>query len=414
MAYLTDVNLRERSGESARVHYFTVILVWLALINVLTFLYHMLNVSMFNTVSNLLCISLIGYGSYTLYRFSNNSTNLLYVVIACIFVCLSIAFNGSKASVTDGIKYLSIYIFYAAGYATASRYRPIETRLVYFLTALPLVFFVAFGDSRVPEFVQLNIGNTFSYFANANVATLYFSALVFTVSQPLGWRAIFLQFLNIAVMNKVGAAAATVAAIGLWIMIPLRKESVLALVAFALAVVCAYSLGAFDRALAMLESMQLLADLGPDYVSRLSFKRLVQVTGTTDLSGFFRVIHWANIWDIYSSGGIGTIIFGYGIGQTANLTVLPLIPHNDYLRMLVEYGLINLIIFVCFLVHVLRSLKIGIAKVLFMVLLLYFFSENLIDHFSSMTLYFTYAGRFAAMSEDEPAPARGSSDSPHS
>jgi O-Antigen ligase len=402
MAYITDTDLRERAGESANTHYFTIILAWLAVINVLTFFYHMLNVSMFNTFSNLLCISLIGYGSYTVYRFSNNATNLLYVVVACTFVVLSIAFNGSKASVTDGIKYLSIYVFYAAGYATASQYRSIEPPLVYFLTALPLVFLVALGGSRVPEFEQLNLGNTFSYFANTNVATLYFAALIFAVAQPLGWSAIFLQFLNIALMNKVGAAVATVAAIGLWIMIPLRRESVLALAAFALAVVCAYSLGAFDRALAMLESMRLLADLGPDYVSRLSFKRLVQVTGTTDLSGFFRVIHWANIWDIYSGSGFGTIIFGYGIGQTPNLTVLALVPHNDYLRILAEYGLINLIVFVCFLAHVLRSLKMGIAKVLFMVLLLYFFSENLIDHFASMTLYFTYAGRFAAMSQEEP------------
>ena len=89
--------------------------------------------------------------------------------------------------------------------------------------------------------------------------------------------------------------------------------------------------------------------------------------------------------------------------------MLPFIPHNDYLRILVEYGPINLIVFVCFLAHVLRSLKIGIAKVLFMVLLLYFFSENLIDHFASMTLYFTYAGRFAAMSrEEEPCASKRS------
>ena len=279
------------------------------MINVLTFLYHALNVSIFNTFSNLLCLSLIGYGSYIVYRFSNNPTNLLYIVVACTFVVLSIAFNGSKASVTDGIKYLSIYVFYAAGYATASQYRSIETRLVCFLAALPLVFLVAFGDSRVPEFVQLNLGNTFSYFANANVATLYFGALVFTMAQQLGWRAIFLQFLNIALMNKVGAAVATVVAIGLWIMIPLRKESVIALAAFALVAVVANSLGAFDRALAMLESMQLLVDLGPDYVAKMSFKQLVQLTGTTDLSGFFRVIHWTNIWDIYSSSGFGTIDF---------------------------------------------------------------------------------------------------------
>ena len=77
---------------------------------------------------------------------------------------------------------------------------------------------------------------------------------------------------------------------------------------------------------------------------------------------------------------------------------MPFIPHNDYLRMLAEYGLINLVVFVCFMLHVLRNLRTGQTKVLFMVLLFYFFTENLFDHFPSMTLYFTFAGRFAAMS----------------
>jgi hypothetical protein len=401
MAYVTETDLRERSDVSANAGYFIIVLKWLVLISVLTFCYHALNISMFHAFSNILCMSLIAYGAYTVYRFSNNSTNLLYIVLACTFVFLSIAFNGSKASVTDAIKYLSIYVFYAAGYACASHFRPLETRLVCILAVLPLVFLVLIGGSRVPEFIWYNQGNDFSYLANANVAALYFAALLFTMAQRLGWHAIFLQFLNIALMGKVGAAAATVAAMGLWIMVPLRKESVLALAAFALVALGAYSLGAFDRALAVLESMRMLADLGPEYVSRLSFGRLVQVTGTTDLSGFFRVIHWANIWDIYSSGSLGTKIFGYGIGQTPELTVLGFIPHNDYLRILAEYGLINLVVFVCFLVHVLRSLRIGVAKVLFMVLLIYFFSENLMDHFMSMTLYFTYAGRFAAKSREE-------------
>ena len=133
----------------------------------------------------------------------------------------------------------------------------------------------------------------------------------------------------------------------------------------------------------------------------MSFRRLVELTGTTDLSGFFRIIHWANIWDIYSSGALLNKLFGLGIGHSQHLTVLQFIPHNDYLRILAEYGLLNLFVFVCFMLHVLLNLKTGHTKVLFMILLIYFFSENLIDHFPSMTLYFTYAGRFAAMRGEE-------------
>lgn len=400
MAYLTEdgIGAANRVNELATPHYFTTVLVSIVAINIFTVLYHLLNSPLFNTISNASCIILIGYAGITVIRSQNNTAaNIVYIVAACILTFLSILFNFGNASITEGIKYLSIYIFYAAGYANATKIRAVEVRYVYFLAALPIFFFLAIGSSRVPEFVQLNIGNTFSYFANANAATLYFSALIFTMASRLGARAILLQFVNVALMNKVGVAVATVVAICLWIVIPLRKESIIGLTIFAIVAVIAFWVGAFDRALATFNSMGLLVDLGPDHVSRMSFRRLVELTGTTDLSGFFRIIHWANIWDIYSSGSFITKLFGYGIGQSQYLTVLQFVPHNDYLRILAEYGPLNLIVFACFLLHVLFKLKTGHTKVLFMVLLIYFCSENLIDHFPSMTLYFTYAGRFAAM-----------------
>ncbi|MBR1156040.1 O-antigen ligase family protein [Bradyrhizobium sp. JYMT SZCCT0428] len=400
MTDLTDsgAGFTKAAGETANAQYFVTILASITALSVLTFLYHLLNAPVFNTLSNAGCMMLIAYSGITVLRSPHTSTmNILYLAAACILTTLSIAFNWSQSSVTDGIKYLSIYIFYAAGHAYAAPLRSIETRYICFLAILPIAFLVAVGDSRVPDFVANNIGNTFSYFANANIATLYFSALVFALSDRLKGRAIFLQFLNAALMNKIGAAVATVVAVCLWILIPLRKESVIALTAFAAVSAIAFSLGAFDRAVTLLGSMSLLVELGPEVVSRMSFGKLVELTGTTDLSGFFRVIHWANIWDIYSSGGLATLLFGYGIGQTPYLTVLQFVPHNDYLRILAEYGPLNLIVFVGFLLHVLSNLKTGHAKVLFMILLIYFFSENLIDHFVSMTLYFTYAGRFSAM-----------------
>jgi hypothetical protein len=407
MAYLTDNTIRFSKGadESVNPQYFVIILASIALINVLTFFYHLLNSAIFSTLSNAACIGLIAYSAFVVCRSRHSSTtNIFYIAAACTFTFLSITFNVGNASVTDGIKYLSIYVFYAAGHACAAQFRATELRYIGFLAALPILFFLTFGDSRVPEFIQYNLGNTFSYFANANVAALYFSALVFTLTERLGGYAILLQLLNVALMNKLGVAVATIVAIGVWIAIPLRKESVIALIVLGLVTIIAVWLGAFDRAMATFESMKLLLELGPDIVSRMSFKQLVILTGTTDLSGYFRVIHWANIWEIYSSSGLGTLLLGYGIGRTPDLTVLKLLPpHNDYLRILAEYGLINLVVFVGFLLHVLFSLKKSLTRVLFMVLLIYYFSENLIDHFASMTLYFTYAGRFSAMPEkDEP------------
>lgn len=406
MAYLTNqsLGLTKTAGRAATPDYFTTLLGWVVVISVLTALYHGLNIRAFYIICNAVCISLIAYAGYAVFRSSNNSTtNIHFILAACTCTLLSIALNPSDSSVTDAIKYLSIYIFYAAGYACAGRLRSIHIFYFCVLTALPILYKLTIGDSQIPQVSIANLGNAFSYLYNTNIAVLYFAALIFALSDRLGRGAIPLQFANAVLMSKVGAAVATAGAIGLWIMFPLRKESALALlVAIAGGCIAVWS-GALDRVVAVLESMRLLIDLGPDYVSRMSFGRLVELTGTTDLSGFFRVIHWSNILDIYSSGSLATMLFGYGIGQTINLTVMPFIPHNDYLRVLAEYGLVNLVVFVCFLLHVLRNLTTGPTKVLFMVLLFYFFSENLIDHFPSMTLYFTYAGRFAAMSANDEA-----------
>jgi O-antigen ligase len=89
-------------------------------------------------------------------------------------------------------------------------------------------------------------------------------------------------------------------------------------------------------------------------------------------------------------------LFGYGASQTGVLTVLPLPPHNDYLRVLAEYGLLNFLVFAIFVFTIVFSLKDRAAKTMYTVLLIYFLSENLIDNFTSMTLFFSYAGRFTA------------------
>jgi hypothetical protein len=405
MAYLTGdaIGLSTRATQSAKPQYFITVLTSISALSVLAFLYHASNSAIFNTVSNAGCIALIAYSASIVLRSQHTSAiNLFYIVAVCTFTLLSIVVNIPNASLTDGIKYLSIYVFYAAGHACAAKFRSVEVRYICFLAALPIFFHLTIGNSRVPAFVEENLSNSFSYFANVNVGTLYFSALIFSLGERLGGRAILLQFLNAALMNKVGMGVATaVAAAGFWIAV--KKESAIALPIFILVAMVAVWVGAFDRAIATFESMKPLVDLGPEEVSRMSFRELVILTGTTDLSGFFRVIHWADIWGVYSNGSFGTLLFGYGIGRTPDLTILHLVPHNDYLRILAEYGSLNLILFVCFLLHVLFNLKTGLLRVLFVVLLMYFFSENLIDHFASMAIYFTYAGRFSAISrEDEP------------
>lgn len=399
MSSLTlDTMQRSKSPAASRrsERFFPVLCGALVVQSLLTFIYHLTGSTAFYAISNSVAIALIGYALITVLRSergSSASTTFLLMSVGATF--LSVLTNIASTSMPDVLKYLSLYIFYAAGCRNRTQIRPIELYCLYALAALPIAF-MAFGTSRIWE----SQDEPFGYLPNANIAVLHFSALLFAASPVFGNRVIFLQLLNAAFMNKIGAIVATMISICMWATVPLRRESVLSaaiIITPVIAIgVAAYQFGAFDRAITAFDGLVFVLEIDPRSVVSMSYQRLVLLTGSTDLSGFFRLIHWSNIWDIYSSGSLGTLIFGYGPGETPALTYAEMVPHNDYLRILVEYGPINLGIFVCFLIHIRGKLKTPPARVLFVVLCIYFFSENLLDSFTSMTLFFAYAGRMTA------------------
>ncbi len=392
---------------NATALYFPVLTISLVILNVFTFLYHYTGSTLFNVISNFVGISLLAFSLYVIVQHGEAArTAKNFLVAASVLITLSVLFNFAVASTTDAIKYLAIYILYAAGRSCGGTIRSVEVRCLYLLAALPLAF-LAVGTSK-PFAIESFASEVFAYFPNANTGVLYFSALLFAAAQRYGDKVILVQLINAVLMNRMGAVAATVVAVLTWIMFPLRLQSLVLMVLIGLGGAFAYSFGAFDRVITTIDNLSYVGSIDPRSVATMSYGQLVRLTGSTDLSSFFRLIHWTNIWDLYTNNGLLTLLFGYGAGQTALLTYSALVPHNDYLRILAEYGIFNLIVFVLFLLHVRSELTSGATKVLFLVLCIYFFSENLLDNFTSMALYFAYAGRVAALGrqpETEPTEA---------
>jgi hypothetical protein len=391
-------------AASAASLYFPVLTISLVVLNVFTFLYHFTGSTLFNVISNFVGIALLAFSLYVIAQHGDRArTAKIFLIVAGILIALSAIFNFAVASTTDAIKYLTIYILYAAGRSCGGSIRPIEVRCLYALAALPLLF-LAMGTSK-PFAIESFASEVFAYFPNANTGVLYFSALLFAAAQRYGDKVILLQLVNAVLMNRMGAVAATVVAVVTWIMFPLRLQSLVLMVLIGLGGALAYSFGAFDRVITTIENLSYVGSIDPRSVATMSYGQLVRLTGSTDLSSFFRLIHWTNIWDLYTNNGFMTLLFGYGAGQTALLTYSALVPHNDYLRILAEYGIFNLIVFVAFLLHVRSNLTSGATKVLFLVLCIYFFSENLLDNFTSMALFFAYAGRVATAADQPQADA---------
>jgi hypothetical protein len=383
--------------------FFLVTCLGLVFMNFLTFAYHLTGSNLFNVISNAMSLLLITYSLFlVLISGKGNGLYKVLLVLTCVFIGMSYMANVGSFEIPDALKYVSLYSFFVAGRTVPGRVRLAEKRSIYVLAALPLIFKLI-GETKV--YTGVEYPDVFSYFPNTNTAALYFSALFFALTPWFGNRVLVLQFVNAAVMNRVGPALATIISVGLWSMFPLRLQVLVVLFLLGLGCLVAYELGALDRLLTGLNSISLIWTLGPSTVVRMPTRELIELTGSTDMSAFFRITHWTNIWDIYSSQQIGGILFGYGAGQTGVLTVLPLPPHNDYLRVLAEYGLLNFLIFVPFVLSIALSIKQPAARTIFTVLLIYFLSENLLDNFTSMALFFSNAGRFTAGSAST-APTR--------
>jgi hypothetical protein len=374
--------------------FFLVTCLGLVFMNFLTFAYHLSGSNLFNVISNAVSLLLISYSLYlVLIAGEGSSFYKVLLVLTCVFVGASYLANIGSFEIADALKYISLYSFFVAGRSVPGRFRVAEKRCIYALGALPLIFKLV-GETKI--YTGFEYPDVFSYFPNTNTAALYFSALFFALTPWFGSKVLVLQFINAAVMNRVGPALATIVAVGMWSMFPLRMQVFIAFFLLATGCFLAFELGALDRLVTGLDAIALIWTLEPSTVARMPTKELIELTGSTDMSAFFRITHWSNIWAIYSSLGLAGILFGYGAGQTGLLTVLPLPPHNDYLRVLAEYGLFNFLVFVPFVLSIAFSIKQQAARILFTVLLIYFLSENLLDNFTSMVLFFSYAGRFTS------------------
>jgi hypothetical protein len=392
LAVSRDGTLRSIPTSAAALNqFFLVNGLGLVFLNLLTFGYNLSASSLLNALSNAVSLLLITYSIYVVLAAREDcGFYKIILVLACVFAGASFLANAGISAIADTLKYLSIYTFYIAGRSAPGRSRPAERWCIFALAAMPLIFMLI-GKTKVYDY-----NDVFAYFPNTNTAALYFSALFFSLSQRFGNKVLVLQFVNAALMNRIGPALATILAIGMWSIFPLRRQVFVALFILGIACFLAYTLGSFDRLLTGLNSIALIWSLGPSTVARMSFGELVQLTGTTDVSAFFRIVHWTNIWELYSTQGLGVLLFGYGAGQTGLVAYIPLPPHNDYLRVLAEYGLLSFLVFVSFVISIATSIKLPAAKIIFTVLLIYFFSENLIDNFTSMALFFSYAGRFTS------------------
>jgi len=116
----------------------------------------------------------------------------------------------------------------------------------------------------------------------------------------------------------------------------------------------------------------------------LDYGKLSSMYGTSDCSGIWRISHWRTCVNVIADANIVQLICGYGIGASSLL--LYKVPHNDFLRVLMEQGIIGLTLYIAFFLTVFRRIN-WRYRYCIIAIALYCFSENNMDNLLFMTIF---------------------------
>jgi O-antigen ligase len=109
-----------------------------------------------------------------------------------------------------------------------------------------------------------------------------------------------------------------------------------------------------------------------------------RVLGPGAASGIWRLVHWRKTINMYAKGTAAQQLTGFGIGSSAG--ILGKLPHNEYLRVLFEQGIVGLALFLYAWRRIIRTAPRDV-QYCGVILAVYSFSENNLDNFPFMSLF---------------------------
>jgi O-antigen ligase len=136
----------------------------------------------------------------------------------------------------------------------------------------------------------------------------------------------------------------------------------------------------------------------------MDYGRLSEVYGTSDCSGIWRISHWRACIDVVAGANTLQLLCGHGVGASSLL--LYKVPHNDYLRVLMEQGILGLTLSLTFFLIVFRRIDRRYSYCIVAVAL-YCFSENNMDNLLFMSIFAFFLASAQTKSVLHPATSTG-------
>ena len=272
--------------------------------------------------------------------------------------------------------------------------RPIVRVLFGVLVLVPLL---TWAVQLVQSGFQVDGVRETSVFANRNNAAVYAVTLLglYTALSGRPVRSLVV-FIAVGVMfGTLGVLLAVLLALALTVA---RVRELLLLAALLAVGAAGYLLfpdvGPYVRVRPLVDSVRLLAEGRLD-LHTVSFGELVLMLKTSDLSFLFRLKHWVDLTHLFVQGDAYQWLFGHGVGSATRLSEMRLVPHNDYLRVLFEFGAVTLAGFVGLMALILVRCGRRWETVPLLVVVIYLFSENLVTNFMAISFFYFAAGTLA-------------------
>lgn len=164
------------------------------------------------------------------------------------------------------------------------------------------------------------------------------------------------------------------------------------------------NLSSLDRIINMTEIVyMLLTEFSLNQLSQLEYGEAVALTGSSDLSFLFRIKHWSDIIEYYLNASWINQLFGIGIGNIPNITKMELVAHNDFLKLIVEFGPLYFITYIILMFNLLKGVikEYRFVSIFFVTIFIYFGTENLMNNFLAMCFFYYFLGLYYKKSKEK-------------
>lgn len=321
----------------------------------------------------------------------NYSANINYVVVTIVslIIIANYAFSQNEPEYTDLLKYLGYLGCYMYGDFLARRYDSLRLNkfILYSIVLIPVVL-VAFLDNTELKNFFFRSPNGF-VFLGVSIATFYL--VVVGKNNRNFLKAVFIALFYVLICTSLGVVVAALLSI---LILNFSRKYLLYVItggAIFVLVVLYIDIPIFIRIRDVLTVWKYFFEGGISFAD-VDFRELNSLDKGGEradaTSSVWRIAHWLKLLHLYVAS-IWNIPFGMGAGISVKETGY--YPHNCYLQIMIEYGLIVISFFVKFVVTVYSRLKNeGMLIYFILTMLLYHLTENLLSNFPpSALMYFT-------------------------